>query len=112
MITIEQIKELLAFATPGEWTSDRYHVQSSIPFDAPVPQIDKGLTVGVAWVEQTLRVVSDFEEKAIRFNVAESRVMQDAKLMGKVKEIAQLCLSQAEEIERLKLTIRGKTFTE
>lgn len=36
----------------------------------------------------------------------------DARFIVALPEIAQLCLSQAEEIERLKLTIRGKTFTE
>lgn len=82
MITTEQIKELMAKAAPGPW---------NIYID---------------------RVHGAYINVGLRFSLYGEKIEDTGNFIAALPEIAQLCLSQAEEIERLKLTLRGKTFTE
>jgi len=83
-ITIEQIKELMEKATKGEWACS---------VKGEVTCVSTKLTPS-SWMK-----------------IAESSV-DNATFIAALPSIAQLCLDQAEEIERLNLIIRGKTFSE
>lgn len=76
MITIEQIKELMAKATPGKWL------------------LKDSIYAGLA-------VFHEFENGNRRL-ITNSGELPDCELISALPEIAQLCLDQAEEIERLR----------
>ena len=91
-ITIEQIKELMEKATPGKWKP--YYCSYSGEWGNT-----SGCGInGKRWDHSYEECHHPVERGDLEFIAA-------------LPEIAQLCLDQAEEIERLKLTIRGKTFS-
>lgn len=102
MITIEQIKELLEKATPGEYD-----------YDIETTSCGKPCTVeGCLDDHPTGRMILLLPNSECGFGSLFLTNKYDAKLISKIGEIAQLCLDQAAEIAELKLTLRGKTFTE
>lgn len=85
MITIEQIKELMAKATPGKWL-----LVGNKKFPNSIGKVvSKGRTNGLRMPQKI-------------FNFSAHCSYEDAKFIAALPEIAQLCLDQAEEIERLR----------